>query len=133
MRREKFFYVYILSNYSRQVIYTGVTNNIIRRVIEHKNGIGSEFTAKYNLKYLIFFERWGSAEAAIFREKEIKAWRRSKKIALIRGLNPQMLDLSEQLFKDFDLSETDILGFSEELKSLRQADSSVASLPRNDE
>jgi putative endonuclease len=129
MRREKYFYVYIMSNYDRQVIYTGVTNNIVRRIIEHKNGIGSKFTKKYNLKYLIFFEKWGSAEAAIFREKEIKSWRRSKKIALIRSMNPQMFDLSEQLFKDSDLSEADVLGFSEELKNLRQADSSVASLP----
>jgi putative endonuclease len=60
MRRERSFYVYVMSNYNRQVLYTGVTNNIIRRVIEHKNSIGSVFTRKYNLKYLVYYEKWGS-------------------------------------------------------------------------
>jgi putative endonuclease len=129
MGREKSFYVYIVSNYSRQVIYTGVTNNIIRRVIEHKSGIGSVFTKKYNLKYLVYYEKWGSG-GAISREKEIKCWSRVKKINLIRTINPHFSDLSEQLFKDYGLTETDVARFSEELKRLYQADSSPQA--RND-
>ena len=69
MGREYHFYVYIMSNYNRRVIYTGVTNNIIRRVIEHRSGIGSSFTKKYNLKYLIYYESWGDIGGAIYREK----------------------------------------------------------------
>lgn len=132
MRRKNSYYIYIMSNYSRQVIYTGVTNNIIRRVIEHQNGIGSFFTKKYNLKYLVYYEQYGSAGSAIYREKEIKGWSRVKKINLIRSLNPHFFDLSKELFKNYCLSESDILRLSEELKSLYKIDSSPPRAYRND-
>jgi putative endonuclease len=119
-----------MSNYNRRVIYTGVTNNIIRRVIEHQNGIGSSFTKRYNLNYLIYYESWGNIGGAIFREKEIKSWSRVKKINLIRSFNPQFLDLSNKLFKDFGLTAAEVVGFSEELKLRHQIDSSRGA--RND-
>lgn len=108
MRREYGFYVYIVTNYAKTVLYIGVTNNIIRRIIEHKFGYGSGFTKKYQLKYLVHFEKYQHANAAIGREKELKGWLREKKIALIKQENPLLLDLSQKMFKDFGLTNNDI-------------------------
>jgi putative endonuclease len=130
MGREYNFYVYIMANYNRRVIYVGVTNNIVRRMIEHQNGIGSVFTERYNLNYLIYYENWGDIGRAIFREKQIKAWSRVKKIDLIRSVNPRFLDLSAGLFEDFGLTALDIVGLFEELKRRHQIDSSRGA--RND-
>jgi putative endonuclease len=91
------YYVYILSNASR-TLYIGVTNDLIRRVAEHKKGEIKGFTSKYNIKYLVYFEEGDDINAAIFREKQLKAWRRSKKITLIESINPDWRDLSEDWF-----------------------------------
>jgi len=119
-----------MSNYNRRVIYTGVTNNIVRRIIEHQNGIGSSFTKRYNLNYLLYYENWGDIGGAIFREKQIKAWSRFKKIDLIRSINPHFFDLSFKIFKDYDYNAADIVGLSEEVKRRHQIDSSRGA--RND-
>jgi putative endonuclease len=87
-------FVYIMTNRSR-TLYTGVTNNLARRVLEHKLKLVPGFTSKYNIRRLVYFELFGDARAAIGREKQIKGWLRAKKIALIESTNPDWKDLSE--------------------------------------
>jgi putative endonuclease len=93
MRTAKVYFAYIMSNRSK-TLYTGVTGNLIRRVHEHKMGIGSSFAAKYKLDRLVYFERFEDIRNAIEREKTIKGWLRLKKIALIVSINPAWRDLS---------------------------------------
>jgi len=93
----KKYYVYILSNHSK-TLYTGITNDLIRRTEEHKKGIGSKFTSKYKINSLVYFEEGDNVNQAIFREKQIKGWLRSKKIALIEETNPDWQDLSKDWF-----------------------------------
>ena len=93
MTDEKNYYVYILSS-QRRVLYTGITSAIERRVFQHKTHAFGGFTAKYNVTTLVYFERYGSVHAAIRREKEIKDWRREKRVALIESTNPTWKDLS---------------------------------------
>ena len=81
--------VYILTNVHNTVLYTGVTNNLQRRVEEHKNKTSSDFTRKYNVNKLVFFELGDDIGQAIFREKQIKAGSRQKKLDLINKLNPE--------------------------------------------
>jgi len=116
MQKEHNYYVYILTNYSKEVFYIGVTNDILRRIIEHKNGLGCEFTRKYKLRYLVHFEQTSDIYSAIGREKELKRWRREKKLSLINKNNPQLDDLSAKLFKDCGVSETEIKELVNELK-----------------
>ena len=85
------FYVYILTNKAKTVLYTGVTNNLKRRLEEHNEKINpNSFSAKYNLNYLIYYEKYGWIQQAIAREKEIKLLRRDLKLELIKELNPNM-------------------------------------------
>lgn len=86
------YYVYIMSNYSR-ILYIGVTNDLERRIGEHKSKLIDGFTKRYNVTKLIYVEECGEIEDAIRREKEIKGWRREKKLALIQAENPGWLDL----------------------------------------
>jgi putative endonuclease len=81
-----------------KTLYTGVTGNLLRRVREHKMGIGSHFAAKYKLDRLVYFERFEDVRNAIEREKQIKGLLRIKKIALIVSVNPEWKDLSEEWF-----------------------------------
>jgi len=89
----KQYYVYIMTNKSR-TLYTGVTNDLQRRVYEHKQKRVPGFTNKYNITRLIYFEETSDVRAAIAREKQIKGWLRAKKIALIESVNPRWEDLS---------------------------------------
>jgi len=98
MRRERTYFVYIMTNRSK-TLYTGITDNLVRRVREHKLGIGSGFTAKYKLDRLVYFERLEDVHNAIEREKEIKGWLRIKKIALIVSVNPAWRDLSLEWYE----------------------------------
>ena len=87
--------VYILSNRRNGVLYTGVTNDLRRRLSEHRSGLDpSSFTARYNLDRLVYFETTSDIRAAIEREKQIKGWLRRKKIALIEAVNPEWQDLA---------------------------------------
>ena len=88
----KTYYVYILTNYSK-TLYVGVTNNLERRLTEHRNKTGTAFTHRYNINRLVYFEATSDIRAAIAREKQIKKWRREKKIALIEAMNPEWRDL----------------------------------------
>jgi len=92
------FFVYMMSNRSRVVLYTGVTNDLERRVWEHKNHVVKGFTSKYKLDRLVYYEQCSDPVAAITREKEIKSWRREKKNELVRILNPKWEDLGKKLF-----------------------------------
>jgi putative endonuclease len=94
---QKRYFVYILSNYTRSTFYIGVTNNLSERLSEHRLGRGTSFPPKYNLKYLIYWEEFSDASQAIAREKQLKGWHRGWKLALIKSLNPEMRDLSEEL------------------------------------
>ena len=97
MRRAKQFHVYIMTNRQRShVLYTGITGSLTRRVWEHKNKIVEGFTSRYNLTRLVYYECFFYPDAAINREKEIKGWRRSKKIKLIESMNPHWHDLAER-------------------------------------
>ena len=98
-RRTKACYVYIMSNAAR-TLYTGVTNNIERRVYEHKQKLNPGFTSRYNITRLVFVEEASDIRSAIAREKQIKGWLRSKKIALIESVNPDWQDLSAGWFED---------------------------------
>ena len=99
----KQYYVYIMTNNSK-TLYTGITNNLARRVYEHKHKLVEGFTKKYNITKLVYYEEINSILDAIAREKQIKGWLRVKKIALIESANPQWKDLSENWFEDVDSS-----------------------------
>ena len=93
------YYVYIMANRSR-TLYTGVTNNLERRVYEHKHKLVEGFTKKYNItRLLVYYEQTSDIKAAIAREKQIKGWLRSKKVSLIESLNPNWSDLSVEWFE----------------------------------
>ena len=91
------YYVYILVNWNNRVLYVGVTNNLVRRLYEHKNKLGDCFTKRYNVHKLVYYEHITYVYAALEREKEIKAWRREKKNRLIERFNPTWRDLSDDL------------------------------------
>ena len=93
--KEYRYFVYIISNWNNKVIYVGVTNDIVRRISEHKNKLVDWFSKKYNLNKLVYFEETTDINVAISREKEIKKWRREKKNNLINLLNLEWKDLSE--------------------------------------
>ena len=90
------YYVYILTNWCDSVLYIGVTNNLERRLYEHKNHLVPGFTSTYHIDKLVYYEVAGDVRAAIEREKQLKNWRRAKKDALIRKMNPSWQDLSAQ-------------------------------------
>ena len=88
------YYVYILTNTHRTVLYTGVTRDLVRRVYEHKHHLDkNSFTAKYNVEFLVYYETTSDVEAAIEREKQIKGWNRKRKEKLIESKNPNWVDL----------------------------------------
>ena len=92
------YYVYILTNKSHTVLYIGVTNDLVKRVYEHKNNADpNSFTAKYKVHKLVYFEETNDITVAIEREKQIKSWKREKKVALIMLSNPRYLDLYSQI------------------------------------
>jgi len=91
---NKQYYIYIITNKTNRVLYTGVTNDLQRRVYEHKKKLVKGFTSKYNVNKLVFYDVCEDIEGAILREKQIKGWLRRKKIALIELMNPEWRDLS---------------------------------------
>lgn len=96
MPKNRRFFVYIMTNRPRShVLYTGVTGNLAHRVFQHKQKLVPGFTSRYNLTRLVYHEEFVYPDAAIKREKEIKGWRRSKKIHLIEWMNPHWQDLAE--------------------------------------
>ena len=90
-------YVYMMTNKTNRVIYTGVTSDLVKRVYEHKEKIIAGFTKKYNVNKLVYYEECGDMENAILREKQIKAGPRRKKEELIKAMNPGFMDLYDRL------------------------------------
>ena len=97
---DKPFAVYITTNYTRSVLYTGVTNNLEQRIIEHylQRGNNKTFAGKYHAYFLLYFECFDNIHVAIDREKQIKDWRRSRKLDLIRRMNSRLEFMNEKLF-----------------------------------
>ena len=93
----KQYFVYLLCSQKNGTLYVGVTNDLIRRVFEHKNGLADGFTKKYSVKNLAWYEVHEDIEQAIVREKQIKKWNRAWKIDLIQKNNPEWRDLSNEL------------------------------------
>ena len=98
MPREKQYYVYIMTNGAR-TLYIGVTNDLTRRVYQHKQKLADGFTKKYNITMLAYFKVTSDVQAAIAREKQLKGWLRSKKIALVESMNPRWVDLSAEWYE----------------------------------
>ena len=92
------YYVYILTNKYKNVLYTGVTNDLVRRMYEHRNHLDrNSFTAKYKVTRLVYFEYTRDVRSAIEREKQIKSWNRSRKNSLVEGMNPSWDDLYQSI------------------------------------
>ncbi len=96
------FYVYIITNKYRSTYYIGMTNNLGERLTQHKENIEKgikTFASKYNIEFLVYYEKFTWVQQAIAREKELKAWRREKKLELIRGFNPEFEFLNDRFIK----------------------------------
>jgi len=100
----KYSFVYIMSNFNRTSFYIGVTNDIVRRVSEHKRMEFKSFTSRYKLIDLVYYEHFESISDAFIREKQLKNWHREWKINLIKSVNPEMIDLS---FSELGLNSDD--------------------------
>jgi len=98
MPNERSYYVYLLTNKNNGVMYVGVTNNLMRRIDEHRNKVVKGFTEKYNVCKLVYFEETSDIGSALAREKEIKKWRREKKNELVHSVNPEWKDLWSELW-----------------------------------
>ncbi|MBI2475429.1 GIY-YIG nuclease family protein [Candidatus Uhrbacteria bacterium] len=94
---ERQYYVYIMTNFRNTVLYVGVTNNLVRRVFEHKGKLVDGFTKKYNIIKLVYYEIGNDVHEALLREKHIKGGSRQKKIDLIASRNPEWVDLFEEI------------------------------------
>jgi len=103
----KEFFVYMMTNKSRVVLYTGMTNNLERRIWEHVNHTIKSFTSRYRVDRLVYYEAYRRAIDAITREKEIKGWRREKKNDLVASINPRWDDLALSLFSASPLQSGD--------------------------
>ncbi|MBN2313406.1 MAG: GIY-YIG nuclease family protein [Sedimentisphaerales bacterium] len=98
MGKDHQYYIYIMTNRSG-TLYIGVTNNIRKRIFQHKNQLVEGFTKKYNINRLLYYETFSDIHSAIAREKSIKGWLRSKKIELIETINPNWADLSKDWYE----------------------------------
>jgi len=92
------YYVYIMTSPHNTAIYVGVTNDLLRRVIEHKQKVTKGFTEKYNISKLVYYEEYEYIQDALDREKQLKGWLRTRKDKLIESINPGWKDLTEELY-----------------------------------
>ncbi len=90
------YYTYILTNWNNKVMYIGMTNNLERRLYEHRHHLADGFTSRYNVDKLVYCESTTDVRAAIAREKALKGWTRARKNALVKSMNPDWRDLSEE-------------------------------------
>ena len=98
MSRDYDFWVYIMTNQHDSVLYIGMTNDLSRRISEHRSGEISGFTADYQCHKLVYHEHYSEVEEAIAREKQLKKWSRGKKVNVIERLNPRWIDLADDIF-----------------------------------
>jgi putative endonuclease len=96
---DNHYFTYILTNRHHSVLYVGVTNDLVRRVHEHRTKIASTFTTRFNVDKLVYFEETSDVQAAIAREKQIKAGSREKKVSLVNAMNPDWRDLFDELIR----------------------------------
>jgi len=96
--RDHNYFIYIVTNKNKTVLYIGVTNDLQRRIYEHEHRLIPVFTQKYNCHYLVYYEHFQNIDDAIAREKQIKKWRREKKDNLIGVINPEWKFLNEQIY-----------------------------------
>lgn len=94
---DKQYYVYILANKRNGTLYTGITNDLVKKVYEHKNNLVEGFTKKYNIHMLVYYESTQNIMSAITKEKQIKAWKRTWKLNLIEKMNPDCNDLYDKI------------------------------------
>ena len=94
---DKKYFIYIMTNKTNRVLYTGVTNNLLRRIYEHKEKLNEGFTKRYNVNKLVYYEIFTDPLSAITREKQIKAGSRKKKLNMITNMNPEWKDLYNEL------------------------------------
>ncbi|MDO8682026.1 MAG: GIY-YIG nuclease family protein [Armatimonadota bacterium] len=94
------YYVYILASRRNGTLYVGITNDLQRRMYEHKNGLIEGFTKKYGVHMLVYYDETSDVNAAIAREKHIKGWNRAWKLQIIEAMNPEWKDLAADLFTD---------------------------------
>ena len=87
------YYVYMLTNWNNKVLYIGMTNNLLRRVYQHKHKLCDGFTKKYNVNKLVYYELYENVDDAIRREKQLKGWKRMRKDALVEAFNPEWKEL----------------------------------------
>jgi putative endonuclease len=99
MVSERQYFVYVLASRRHGTLYIGVSNDLLRRVGEHREGVAEGFTKKYGVKHLVYFESFADVGEAILREKRLKKWRRDWKIALIEESNPEWVDLYPSLMR----------------------------------
>jgi len=97
MRNKKYYYVYIMASKPNGTLYIGMTDDLIQRVIQHKQGLIPGFTKTYGVKMLVYYEQTELVLSAIAREKQLKKWKREWKIRLIESMNPEWKDLYEEL------------------------------------
>ena len=97
VNQMKSYYVYILASKRNGTLYIGVTNNLFRRVLQHKNKVVGGFTARYNINMLVYYEQTEKIDSAIQREKQLKSWHRDWKLRLIEGFNPEWKDLYNEI------------------------------------
>jgi len=98
--RDKTYYVYILTNYKNKTLYIGLTNNLERRIYQHKNELIEGFSKRYKLKKLVYYEEFKNIIDALAREKQLKNWHREWKINLVKGVNPEFKDLAEEWYEE---------------------------------
>jgi len=97
--RDHNYFVYIVTNLNKTVLYIGVTNDLQRRIYEHENSLLPEFTQKYNCQFLVYYEHFQNIDDAISREKELKKWRREKKENLINDFNADWKFLNTEIYE----------------------------------
>jgi putative endonuclease len=97
MKQQRTYFVYILTNWNHKVLYIGVTNNLSKRIYQHKNKLIDGFTKKYNVNKLVYYESTEDVQSAITREKQLKGWIRKKKNSLVITINPEWKDLGKEL------------------------------------
>ena len=121
---EKRFYVYIMASRAWGTLYIGVTNDVLRRIFEHKQGLIGGFTKTYGVKNLVYFEEWATAPDAIHREKRLKKWTRAWKINLIRTDNPDWHDLAADWYPKA-MSADEVEAWLAEIAAVASADNWV--------
>ena len=121
LMKQHNYYVYLLTSYDNSVFYVGVTNNLIRRVVEHKVHRNDGFTSQYGVNKLVYFETYSNVEDAIKREKQVKRYKRLWKVNLVNSINAEWNDLSGQIGVTKEMLESAKLSLEQEAESVSES------------